>query len=68
MEKRNLDRIYFRIERNNKFDNVCFSDLTENEMNEVLANKDKEWLISLCKGLGNTIKSIGEQLDIYIED
>ena len=47
MEKRNLDGIYFRIERNNKFDNVCFSDLTENDMNEVLANKDKEWLVSL---------------------
>ena len=28
---RNLDGCYFRIERNGKYENVCFSDLTEEE-------------------------------------
>ena len=33
---RNLDGIYFRIKRNNKYESICFSDLTEDEMDEIL--------------------------------
>lgn len=29
MEFRNLDGIYFRVQRNNKLQFICFSDLTE---------------------------------------
>jgi hypothetical protein len=36
---RNLDDIYFRIERNGKYENVCFSDMTESEQREVLKDK-----------------------------
>lgn len=28
---RNLDGVYFRVKRNNKFENICFSDMTEDE-------------------------------------
>ena len=31
MEKFNLDGVYFRVKRNGKWDNICFSDLTEDE-------------------------------------
>ena len=61
---RNLDTIYFRIERDNKWQNICFSDLTDIEMKEVLVGKDFKYLSSLCCILGNTIKEIGEQLDL----
>lgn len=61
---RNLDGVYFRVERNGKWESVCFSDLTEAEMDEVLANRNEQWLKSMCKILGQTIRNIGEQCDI----
>lgn len=39
---RKLDRVYFRIKRNDKWENVCFSDLTEEDMWDVMSEKDKE--------------------------
>lgn len=61
---RNLDGVYFKVKREGKWVNVCFSDMTEAEMNEVMQNRDVKWLKSLCVILGNTIKDIGEQFDI----
>lgn len=61
---RELDGVYFRIKRNDKWDNICFSDLTEEEMNEVLKDKDAEWLKSLCIILGKTLKEIGDYFNI----
>ena len=62
---RELDGVYFRIKRNDKWDNICFSDMTENEMYEVIKDKDVVWLKSLCIILGKTLKEIGDYFDIY---
>lgn len=64
VEFRDLDGVYFRINRNNKWQNICFSDLTEEEMVGVLEGRSEQWLKNLCKILGNTIRNIGDQLDI----
>lgn len=64
---RNLDGIYFRVKRNEKWNSICFSDLTEAEMDEILLDKDIDFLKKMCKILGNTIKSIGNNLDIMGE-
>ena len=61
---RNLDGCYFRVKRNNMYQSICFSDLTSEERNEILKNKDNEWLSSLCCYLADRIKTIGEELDI----
>lgn len=37
---RNLDGAYFRIERDGKWQSICFSDLTEDEMKSVMKDKD----------------------------
>ena len=34
---------------------------------EQMTNRSEEWLKSLCKGLGNVIHKIGEDLDIACE-
>ena len=60
---RNLDGVYFRIGK----ENICFSDLTDEQKTNVMKNKDTEWLKSLCIILGNTIKEIGDELDIVKE-
>lgn len=64
---RNLDGVYFRVKREDKWCNVCFSDLTETEMTEVMKNKDETWLKSLCMILGKQLKRIGDELDIVVE-
>jgi hypothetical protein len=67
MLNRNLDGVYFRIQRDGKWGNVCFSDLTEEEMDDTLHNKDEQWLKNLCKILGKTIKDIGDQFDLMCD-
>jgi len=62
--KRNLDGYYFRVERNGKWDSICFSDLTEDEMTSMLDNRSEEWLTSLCVGLARQLRYIGDELDI----
>lgn len=64
---RNLDGIYFRVKRDNKWENVCFSDLEGCEMNEILAGKDLEWLKDMCKLLGGTIRNIGDKFDLICD-
>lgn len=64
---RNLDGVYFRIKRDDEWQNICFSDLTEEEMNEIMKDRSEEWLRSMCKILGKVIKNIGDQLDIVME-
>lgn len=61
---RELDGVFFRIQRNDKWQNICFSDLTEEEMDSVLENRDVAWLRELCKILGKTIRGIGDYCDI----
>ena len=61
---RNLDGCYFRVKRNGKWESVCFSDLTEEERESVLSDRNEKWLKSLCCYLADTIKNIGEQLDL----
>lgn len=62
---RDLDRVYFRIhEQDDTYDNVCFSDLTEDEQDKMLENRSAEWLKSMCKHLANTIRTIGDQFDL----
>ena len=64
---RNLDGIYFRVQRNGKWENACFSDLTQEEMERVMKNRDVDWLKSMCIQLGKTIRRIGDELDIVYE-
>ena len=61
---RNLDGVYFRVNRNGKWESVCFSDLTVDEMEIVLQGRSEEWLKSMCVMLGSRIREIGDELDI----
>ena len=61
---RNLDGVFFRIKRGEQYENVCFSDLTEAEQDEMMDGKSEGWLKSLCKILAKSLYEIGEQFDI----
>lgn len=61
---RDLDGIYFRVKRGQRWESVCFSDLTDEEMDKVLEGHTADWLKSTCKILGRTIRRIGDELEI----
>lgn len=65
---RELDCVYFRVERDGKFESVSFSDLAEEQMRDVLKSHSKEWLLEMCIILGKRIREIGDQLDIVRGD
>lgn len=66
-EKRNLDGYYFRVQRDGKWQNVCFSDMTEDEQDEVLIGRSTAWLKSLCKGMASVVRDIGDEFDIVCD-
>ena len=61
---RDLDGMYFRVKRGQRWESVCFSDLTDEEMDVVLEGHTADWLKSTCKILGRTIRDIGDILDL----
>ena len=64
MKIRKLDGVYFRVERNGEWMSLCFSDLTPVEREEVLKDKDIEFVRNLANILADTLADIGEQLDL----
>ena len=72
--QRNLDGVFFRVQRNNKWMNVCFSDLTDEEMNTILAGRSTEWLKEMCKIFdqmdmnSNIPYNVGISLDTLAQD
>lgn len=64
---RNLDSMYFRLKVNDKWENVCFSDMTKEEQDKIMDGKDEKWLKQMCKNLAMTIREIGDQFDIAVE-
>ena len=65
---RNLDGAYFRVRRNGKWQNVCFTDLTIEERDDVCEGRSAEWFKSLAYHLADRIQRIGEELDLVMED
>lgn len=64
MKKRNLDGAFFRVNRDGKWRKICFSDLTDEEMDAVLNGQTEMWLKSLCKHLGQVLRYIGNEFNI----
>lgn len=64
MVNRDLDGIYFRVKRGKHWESICFSDLSDEEMDKVLEGHSVEWLKNTCKILVRTIKRIGDEQDI----
>lgn len=61
--KRNLDGIYLRVKRGDKFDSVCLSDMTEDELKEALPPEKGEWLKGAVIHLALTLRGFAEQIE-----
>ena len=62
---RYLDGYFFRIkDKNGEYINKCFSDLTEEQQDEVMKGKNSKWLKTLCKGMAEALREVGDYFDI----
>ena len=60
---RELDGCYFRIVREGVGQSVCFTDLTKEERNALLADKDTQFLKNLCCYLADRIQELGDIIE-----
>ncbi len=64
MTNRNLDGCYFRVRRGEKYEDLCFTDLTRDEQEEVLKDKSAEFIVGLTCHLAEVLRKIGDRLDL----
>lgn len=62
---RKLDGIYLRIKRGEKYEAVCLSDMTEEELEANL--REDKWLKGAVIHLALTLHEIGEMCDLVRE-
>jgi hypothetical protein len=67
VNRRNISGIYIfhKFEDEDRREPTCFEDCPEEKQDEWLNSLDAEAVKNLAKMLGRTIRSIGDQLDIY---
>lgn len=67
MKKRELCGIYFRVKRDGKYENICFTDMTEEEQRKILDDDlllSEEDLCNLCLRLAQVVRNLGDRFDI----
>lgn len=67
MKKRELCGIYFRVERDGKFEDVCFTDMTELEQKRAIYDFSPEALRNMCIVLAGVVRNLGDMFDISAE-
>lgn len=73
--QRNLDGIYFRVKRDGKWQNVCYSDMEQQEREEIAAKRAEhatpeqqaQWWRSMADLLADQLYDMGEQLGVTCE-
>ena len=74
-KQRNLDGIYFRVERDGKMQNVCYSDMEQRERDEIARKKmenstpaeQAQWWRSMADILADQLYVMGEHLGVTCE-
>lgn len=62
--KRNLSGIFFRVRRDDKFENICFEELNADEQCQIMAGQGKEWLTNIAQRLADVLNEVGTACDI----
>lgn len=66
--ERGLDGMYFKVERDGKWKNICFTDLIPEEREVVLNSFDKDALICTCLLLADTVRAVGDLYNISFKE
>lgn len=64
MTKRDLDGVYFRVQRGGKWVNRCWTDLTKEEQAQVSEDCPAEWWKAMAENLGACLRALGDELDV----
>ena len=72
---RNLDGVFFRVQRDGKWNNVCYSDMTPDERKEVIYDRMGErpldeqvgYYRRLAELMADYLYDMGEQLGVMCE-
>ena len=62
-----LDGIYFRVERNGKWQSLCVSDLTPDELKSVTKDWDCNQLAIVAKELSCTLKGLFDYPSVHTD-
>lgn len=65
--ERNLDGFYVRVRRGEKYEDLCFTDLTRDEQEELLKDKSPEFIVGLACHLAEVLRKIGEEFNLWGE-
>lgn len=65
--RRDLDGVYFRVERDGRWESLCLTDLTEAERERVTEGRSPEWLRDLALVMARTLREMGDQLGVVRE-
>lgn len=66
--KYNMDGMYFRVERNGKFENVCLSDMTNEERLKKMDWWNADNMKSVINFLCETLREIGDTYGFIASD
>ena len=66
--ERGLDGVFIRAERDGKWCNRCFTDLTTDEQQRFLDSLDTKGLQRMCLIMAETLRKVGDQFDIVSRD
>lgn len=74
-KQRNLDGIYFRVKRDGKWQNVCYSDMEQTERDEIARRRAMQgtfkeqaaWWRNMADILADQLYDMGEQLGVVCE-
>lgn len=65
---RDLDKIYYCVEREGKCQSVCFTDLTIKEIEKLTSEYGRDQWKRVALHLRDRIRDIGEKLNIISEE
>lgn len=74
-KQRNLDGVYFRVKRDGRWQNVCYSDMTADERDEIArkraehatSEQQAQWWRSMADILADALYDMGERFCIVGE-
>ena len=65
---RHLDGVYFHVCRNGNYEDICFTDLTKKEQENVMLGKSRQWLYRMTLILANALRCAGDKLDLQFRE
>ena len=63
-KKRDMDGIYFRVKRDGKWTNRCWTDLTDWEREEFGKDRPASWWQSVAEHLTKQLRYVSDYLDL----